>query len=98
MPLIARAAAFAREGIATGASARNWAGYGEAIDWPASAADWQRTLMADPQTSGGLLATCAPEAAEDVLRVFREYGFADAAGIGQLQASTGTGPLLKFVA
>jgi len=97
VPLIARASAFARDGIATGASDRNWAGFGEAIDWPAAAGDWQRTMMTDPQTSGGLLATCAPEAAEDVLRVFREYGFADAAGIGQLQASQGA-PVLRFVA
>jgi len=98
VPMIARATAFAREGIATGASGRNWAGYGEAVDWPAAAADWERALVTDPQTSGGLLATCAPEAVEDVLRAFREYGFGDAAAIGQLQAAPAGGPRLKFVA
>jgi selenide,water dikinase len=100
VPHIARAVAFAREGVATGASNRNWTGYGDAVDWPAAAEAWQRTLVTDPQTSGGLLATCAPEATEDVLRVFREYGFGDAAGIGQLHApaADARGRLLHFLA
>jgi selenide,water dikinase len=97
LPIIARAAAFARDGIATGASARNWSGYGDAIDWPAGAADWQRTLATDPQTSGGLLATCAPRAVEDVLRTFRDYGFGEAVAIGQLQEGAAARPL-RFVA
>ena len=43
---------------------------------------WQRNLVTDPQTSGGLLVACAPEAAHDVLRIFMAEGFAQAAKIG----------------
>jgi len=97
VPLIDSALAFARQGMATGASARNWNGYGAQVDWPAEAADWQRALMTDPQTSGGLLVSCAPEVAGDVIALFRQAGFAQAAQIGAMQApQAGLGPRLAF--
>ena len=34
--------------------------------------DWQQKLLTDPQTSGGLLVACAPEAEKAVLEVFRQ--------------------------
>ncbi|MEO8296575.1 MAG: selenide, water dikinase SelD [Burkholderiales bacterium] len=86
VPLIERAAAFAREGIATGASARNWAGYGLDVQLGSLTADWQRALLTDPQTSGGLLVSCAPEAVPQVLACFHAAGFAQAAHIGVLAA------------
>ncbi|HVN42237.1 MAG TPA: AIR synthase-related protein, partial [Steroidobacteraceae bacterium] len=45
-----------------------------------------RALLTDPQTSGGLLVSCAPEAVESVLATFRRHGCAEAAVIGQLDA------------
>ena len=97
VPLIDSALAFAQQGMATGASARNWNGYGAQVDWPADAADWQRALMTDPQTSGGLLVSCAPEVAGDVIALFRQAGFAQAAQIGAMQApQAGLGPRLAF--
>ena len=86
VPLIDSAVAFARQGIVTGASARNWIGYGTQVDWPVHAGAWQKALMSDPQTSGGLLVTCAPQAADAVVEAFRAAGFADAAAIGDVQA------------
>ncbi|MGO4611199.1 AIR synthase-related protein, partial [Variovorax sp. 2RAF20] len=50
LPIIEAAAKFAKEGIVTGASGRNWIGYGSQVEWPASAATWQHSLVADPQT------------------------------------------------
>ncbi|MFZ3219328.1 MAG: AIR synthase-related protein, partial [Rhodoferax sp.] len=38
----------------------------------------------DPQTSGGLLVSCAPDAVEAVLEVFRRHGFAAATEIGSV--------------
>jgi len=70
----------------TGASARNWAGYGDAIDVSSSLPEVAGTLLSDPQTSGGLLVACAPEAAGDVLALFREDGFIEAADIGEIVA------------
>lgn len=84
LPLIEQALVFAREGMATGATGRNWNGYGAEVLTPDGFEPWQRTLVTDPQTSGGLLVSCAPEAADAVLAAFRADGFAEAAVIGQL--------------
>ena len=86
VPLIGTAIAFAREGMATGASARNWAGYGAEVALGASVAPWQQALLTDPQTSGGLLVSCAADAADTVLARFAAAGFDDAAVIGRLTA------------
>src|SRR5450830_1399819 len=85
LPLIGAAQRFARDGVVTGASARNWASYGGDITWPDSAEAWQQALVSDPQTSGGLLVSCAPEAADAVLSAFHEAGFAEAAVVGRMQ-------------
>jgi len=98
LPLVERAAAFAREGIATGASGRNWAGYGAEVQGADALAPWQRALLTDPQTSGGLLVSCAPSALDRVLAVFREAGFARAAAVGRLAAAAGPGPALRVTA
>ncbi|ATE59850.1 selenide, water dikinase SelD [Thauera sinica] len=71
LPLIPEAARLVRDGVATGASMRNWASYGASVRLPADAAEWQRKLVTDPQTSGGLLIACAPEAVEAVQAVIR---------------------------
>lgn len=66
LPVIEEARALVRDGIATGASTRNWASYGASVELAADAPEWQRKLVTDPQTSGGLLIACAPEAVEAV--------------------------------
>ena len=96
LPLIDEALAFAREGIVTGASARNWSAYGADVAWPASAPAWMQALASDPQTSGGLLVSCAPNAVDAVLATFAQAGFAQAAVVGQLSAPAGAKPQLAF--
>ncbi len=86
VPVIEVAAAFAQQGIVTGASGRNWAAYGASVTLPAGAAAWQQAMVSDPQTSGGLLVSCAPEAVGTVLAAFHADGFAEAAVVGTLQA------------
>ena len=76
----------AREGIVTGASARNWAGYEAAVSLPEGFAADKRALLTDPQTSGGLLVVCAPDAVERVLDIFHRDGFAQTATIGEIVA------------
>ncbi|HEY3948600.1 selenide, water dikinase SelD [Phenylobacterium sp.] len=83
-PLLAGVEALARAGVRTGASGRNWASYGEAVDLPAGLDDWRRDLLTDPQTSGGLLVAVAPEAADEVLAVIRAGGFDEAAVVGRM--------------
>lgn len=52
---------------------------------------WQRDLLVDPQTSGGLLAAVAPEAAEQVVAAARAAGFGRAAVVGRLEAAGSAG-------
>jgi selenide,water dikinase len=84
IPLIPDAKAWAERGVATGASTRNWAGYGKDVTLPAGFATWKQKLVTDPQTSGGLLVACAPEAVERVLAEFRRDGLAEARRIGEM--------------
>jgi len=86
LPAIAEAVAHVQAGIATGASTRNWAGYGQDVELGEGLGEWQQKFITDPQTSGGLLVSCAPEAAEAVLATFRQAGFGEAAVIGSLTA------------
>jgi selenide,water dikinase len=86
VPLLDPVPALARDGIVTGASGRNWAGYGDAVALPPGFAAWQRALLTDPQTSGGLLVSCAPDSAAQVLTRFRDHGFGAAAVIGRMVA------------
>jgi selenide,water dikinase len=97
VPMIDVAAAFAREGIVTGASGRNWAAYGEDVRLPSEAPAWLQAMVSDPQTSGGLLVSCAPEAVAEVLATFHREGFGDAAVVGALEAVAPGAPLLRFI-
>jgi selenide,water dikinase len=74
-------------GHVTGGSRRNWASYGSLVDL-GRRGDADRALLTDPQTSGGLLVTCAPDATADVLAVFRSEGFDRAAVIGEITAGS----------
>ena len=86
VPLHPGVADLARAGFFTGASARNWAGYGGDVTIDAGDADLVRTLVTDPQTSGGLLVACAPGDVDGVLATFRRDGFDRAAVVGEMVA------------
>ena len=83
VPLLQGVRDLAEAGFITGASGRNWASYGARIGGTTEGVD--RALLCDPQTSGGLMVACAPEAADAVLAVFRDQGFGDAAVIGRVE-------------
>jgi selenide,water dikinase len=86
--------ALAAQGFVTGASGRNWAGYGKEVELPAAFAAEDKALLTDPQTSGGLLVSCDASAVGAVLDVFRRHGFAAAAEIGAVQAHSGGAHLI----
>jgi selenide,water dikinase len=83
VPLLPEVLELAREGYVTGASKRNWAGYGHLVELTGYG-EVERALLTDPQTSGGLLVTCAPEAADSVIRLFHAEGFERASVIGEV--------------
>jgi selenide,water dikinase len=89
VPLLPGVRDLAAQGFVTGASGRNWAGYGRSVVLPDGFAAEDQALLTDPQTSGGLLVSCAPGAVGRVMDIFRSHGFAAAAVIGECRAATG---------
>jgi selenide,water dikinase len=83
IPLLPGARELAAEGILTGASGRNWTGYGDRVKLASRLGDAERGVLTDPQTSGGLLVACAPGAVNEVLETFRREGFDHAAVVGE---------------
>ena len=84
VPTLSEALPLVQRGIVAGAIARNLASYGHEVDFAAGLPQWQRQLLADPQTSGGLLVSVAPGGVEKVLAAFRAAGFAQAAVVGEM--------------
>ncbi len=89
VPMLNGVREMAAQGMVTGASGRNWAGYGHDVSVPDGFGAVDRALLTDPQTSGGLLVACAPEAVDEVLAIFRRDGFAQAAVIGRVDEGPG---------
>ena len=89
VPMLTGVEAMAADGFITGASGRNWAGYGADVSLAAGLPTVAQDLLSDPQTSGGLLVTCDPDTADAVLRVFHAQGFEHAAVIGRMEAGAG---------
>jgi len=86
LPLMPNVLQLAEQGLITGASGRNWSGYGHAVTLGGGVGDRERAVLTDPQTSGGLLVACASDAVADVLTLFKTDGFAHAAVIGEITA------------
>lgn len=84
LPVIPEAAELVRAGVATGASGRNWAGYGRYVEFTSREEEWRNKLLSDPQTSGGLLVACTEACEQEVLEAFYRAGFGEAAVIGRL--------------
>jgi len=89
VPLLNGVRELAAQGMVTGASGRNWAGYGASVALPQGFSSVDQALLTDPQTSGGLLVSCTPDSVAQVLAIFRQHGFEAAAEIGEI---TGEAP------
>ncbi len=93
VPLLPGVTDLARAGCVTGASERNWGGYGAEVGLPAGFDPVHQALLSDPQTSGGLLVSCTPDTVDAVLATFARHGFGQAAVVGE-GTSAGSGPRL----
>jgi selenide, water dikinase len=85
VPLLPGVMEMVKAGHVTGGSHRNWTSYGSLIDL-GRGGDEDKHVLTDPQTSGGLLVTCRPDATDDVLAIFRSEGFDRAAVVGEISA------------
>ena len=84
VPILSEALSLAQKGFGPGATDQNLSSYGNEVDFSAHLENWQRRLLADSQTSGGLLAAVALDDVEEVLSYFERAGFGDVAVIGTM--------------
>ncbi len=93
LPIMADALDMYRRGVTTGVNAHNKRMVADAIrfegDWPG----WQREIIYDPQTSGGLLAAVNPEQADALLDALHRADVPAAAMIGTVGPHDGKGGL-----
>jgi len=97
VPLLDGVEALAQQGFVTGASGRNWAGYGAEVVLPEGFSAVDQAMLSDPQTSGGLLVSCAPNALNEVMAVFQQHGFAQAKMVGKVVQTQAGKPVLRVV-
>lgn len=97
VPLLDNAFALAEAGYVTGASGRNWSSYGAQVQLDPRIGNVARSLLCDPQTSGGLLVACDDDAVPSVIEIFQRLGFERAGTIGHMNASTSDGSVTVVV-
>jgi selenide,water dikinase len=89
IPVVQEAVKLVQADIFTGASTRNWVGYGHEVRLGSHLGLWQQNLLTDPQTSGGLLISCAPEVEQEVLAILQAGDFMSAKKIGHFAEGSG---------
>jgi selenide,water dikinase len=87
LPFLPGVRQLAAQGFATGAATRNWSSYGTQVQLPESVTEWERGLLCDPQTSGGLLISVEQGRVAELLRRLTSAGFAHAVEIGEIVAA-----------
>ena len=74
VPLIPGARALAEQGIAPGGTRRNLDSLRDSVVWDAEIPDPLKVLLADAQTSGGLLISVSEEKAGKLMAALAEHG------------------------
>jgi selenide,water dikinase len=82
VPVLREVVDLAARDIVPGGTKRNLAFAQEFTDFDAAIDPVQRLILADAQTSGGLLVAVAPERSDDLLRALRANGVPVSADIG----------------
>jgi selenide,water dikinase len=88
LPLLPGALGYSEAGLDFGGMGRNKAGLEHKTRIDPSLSDAMRHLLFDPQTSGGLLISLPPSAAENLVTGLRAAGY-PAAVVGSVSAGTG---------
>ena len=84
VPLITGARELAESGIAPGGTQRNLASLGDKVSWEGEIPKAMKVLMADAQTSGGLLISVAEAKVEKLMEALVEHGVVGARVIGEV--------------
>ncbi len=90
VPVFAGARDFAGRGVVPGGTRRNLDAAARFSRFAPGLDEATALLLADAQTSGGLLVAVAPEAADALVSALRRHGTPAAARIGEIVATAGT--------
>jgi selenide,water dikinase len=82
VPVLEEAWDFVRRDVVPGGTRRNLASVAALVDWSERITTEQQLVLADAQTSGGLLMAVDPAAAESLLEDLRAHGVATATRVG----------------
>ena len=86
VPLIPEARELAEEGIAPGGTQRNLASLKDSVAWEGDIQEAMKVLLADAQTSGGLLISVAEEKVDRLMAALGEHKVVGARVIGEVVA------------
>ncbi len=84
VPFFAEAREFAKKGLCPGGLHRNREFYGKMVEFSDRVPDYIKDILFDPQTSGGLLISLSPEAAEMLIGRLKKAGVPEAATVGEI--------------
>ncbi|HEY7429067.1 MAG TPA: selenide, water dikinase SelD [Gemmataceae bacterium] len=84
VPVLTAAREYVQAGIAPGGTHANHRFLTDFVSYAADLTKEEQLLLCDAQTSGGLLATVAPDRAETLLQALRAGGVPEAAAIGTI--------------
>lgn len=88
VPLLPGARAYAEGGFVPGGTGRNLDAIEPHTRWAGAVDEETRTLLCDPQTSGGLFAAIAPSAVDNALAALAEAGISGAV-VGRVEDGVG---------
>lgn len=84
IPAFDEAWQLARQGVYPGGATRNLEAFGHRVKWAEDVPDEARIVLADPQTSGGLLIAIAPQHADELVQRLAAAGTPAQAVIGEI--------------
>jgi cysteine desulfurase NifS/selenium donor protein len=84
VPIIKEAVGFASAGVVPGGTENNLEYISPRVDWPQSVTKIARLLLADAQTSGGLLIAVAAKQANQMIADLRQAGVSAAKIVGEI--------------
>lgn len=85
VPFLRGAEELAASGVVPGGTRRNLEYVGPSVQWEEDLQDWERLLLVDAQTSGGLLIAVRPEQLPALKAELASRGLGAASFIGQIQ-------------
>lgn len=92
VPRLPEIDAYLEQGCVPGGTGRNWASYGEKIG---PLTDYQRQILCDPQTSGGLMVAVVPEYEREFMQMARGLGL-ELTAFGEMREAQPELPLVEL--